>query len=175
MVVELPLTRTIALIGMMGAGKSTVGRLLARRVDAEFFDSDAYIEKRYGKTVAQIFKDHGEAAFRDWEATAVCDALETGAPVILGVAGGAVLRQETRDALREHATVVWLEAPIDVLIDRVTARHLDRPMLGDDPAGAMRRLYVERQPIYRDIADQVVDVANNSPQVNVDLIVADLG
>jgi len=156
---------------MMGAGKSTVGRLLAQRLGVSFFDSDAYIEERQGKTVAQIFRDDGEPAFRQWEAEAVSAALAMPTPVVLGVAGGAILRPDTRDALTKRATVVWLRAPVEVLIKRVVARHLDRPMIAEDPDTAMRRLYEERQPIYEALADQIIDAGDVTPVQAVDAIV----
>jgi len=150
--------QSIALIGMMGAGKSTVGRILSAKLERTFLDSDAEIEARTGKSVAEIFRDNGEAAFREWEADAVREAIERPVPVVIGDAGGAVLREETQLALKKSAHVVWLRAPIDVLVKRVLQRHLDRPLIADHPEEAMRTLYAAREPIYSGLANTVIDV-----------------
>lgn len=155
--------RPVALIGMMGAGKSTVGRVLGNLLGLPVSDSDAVIEQNSGMSVAEIFRTKGEQAFRDQEAKVLADALATPEREIIGVAGGAVLRAETRAALKGQAFVVWLRAPIEVLVERVKRRRIDRPMIADDPDGAMRRIYVEREPIYESLADLVVDVHERSP------------
>ncbi len=154
--------KPLALIGMMGSGKSTVGRVLARELNREFLDSDAEIEERVGRSVAQIFRDFGEEAFREWESEVVREALDAERPAVIGVAGGAVLREETRMRLKQ-AHVVWLRAPIETLIERVKRRHLDRPMISNDPDGSMRALYEVREPIYESLADEIVDVDGRSP------------
>jgi shikimate kinase len=161
----------IALIGMMGAGKTTVGKLLAKQLGREFLDSDSVIEDHTGKSVAQIFKDYGEHAFRDWEEEAVTEALKDPTPKVLGVAGGAMMREPTRNALKEHATLIWLRAPIAALVDRVTQRRSERPMIADNPGEAMRNLYAEREPIYAANADIIIDVGEVSPETAADQII----
>jgi shikimate kinase len=145
---------------MMGAGKTTVGELLARELHWRYFDNDGEIEARTGHTVAEIFHEHGEKAFRDWEAEAVEEATDLPEPVVLSVGGGAVLREVTRQHLRTKTFVVWLTAPVETLIERVIQRAEDRPMIENNPADSMRSLYKEREPIYRDLADLIVDDSN---------------
>jgi shikimate kinase len=166
------LKKPLALIGMMGSGKTTVGRTLAALLGVAFLDSDAVIEERTGKTVAEIFKTDGESAFRDWEADVVAEALAVRPAAVIGVAGGAVLRDETRSALQKEATVVWLRAPIETLIRRVSARKLDRPLIAEDPEAAMKELYDKRFPVYEQTAEFVVDVSQKTPQEIANEVIA---
>ncbi|HEX9398242.1 MAG TPA: shikimate kinase [Burkholderiales bacterium] len=146
----------IYLVGMMGAGKTTVGRLLARRLALRFLDSDQEIESRCGVKIPLIFEIEGEAGFRAREAQVLAEltALEG---VVLGTGGGVVLSEESRRRLAEHGTVVYLRARPEDLYERV--RHdRNRPLLaGGDPLGKLRALYAERDPLYRSIADLTVD------------------
>jgi shikimate kinase len=157
-------SRSVVLIGMMGAGKSTVGKRLAVRLGLPFADADTEIEAAAGMTIAEIFQCHGEPAFRDGEARVIRRLLD-GASHIVATGGGAYMRPETRAAIRERAVSVWLKADFDVLMRRVR-RRADRPLLkAPDPEGVMKRLIAERYPVYaeaditilsRDVAQDVI-------------------
>lgn len=137
----------IALVGLMGAGKSTVGRRLAQRLGREFFDSDTEIEKAAALSVSEIFARHGEADFRRGEKQVIRRLLDKGAQV-LATGGGAYLDAETRAALRERAVTVWLRADPETLWRRVSRRD-DRPLLRrPDAREHLARLAVEREPFY---------------------------
>lgn len=139
--------RTIALVGLMGAGKSTVGKRLADSLGRDFFDSDAEIEKAAGLSIADIFAIHGEAEFRRGERR-VLERLLDQAPHVLATGGGAYLDPATRTLLREKAVTVWLNADLETLWKRVSRRDT-RPLLRDpDPKGVLRRLFHEREPVY---------------------------
>ena len=153
----------VLLIGMMGAGKSTVGRIVAERMRRPFRDSDEDVEERTGKTVPSIFAERGEPAFRAEERAALSTALASGVPSVIAVAGGAVLDPEVRRRLRSGGIVVWLDVPPQTLAGRVGAG-LGRPLLEDDPAGTLRRLDAVRRPVYRELAQVVLEVGGRSPQ-----------
>jgi 5-deoxy-5-amino-3-dehydroquinate synthase len=153
----------VVLVGMMGAGKTTVGRRLAALLGRRLVDSDELIEARTGRTVREIFETDGEPAFRELETAALVEALATPEPLVIAAAGGVLLRPENRDALqRSGAQVVWLRADPAVLARRAT-RGTHRPLLDGDPEGAMRRLLPEREPLYRQAADLVIDTDALSP------------
>jgi len=149
------------LVGMMGAGKSTIGRLLARRMKRPFFDSDLEIEQRCGVSVPVIFDIEGEAGFRAREAQIVAEFTEREG-IILATGGGAVLDAESRQRLAARGTVVYLHAPPADLHERV--RHdKNRPLLATaDPLAKLESLYAERDPLYREIADLVIDTGRQS-------------
>jgi shikimate kinase len=143
-------TRLIVLVGMMGAGKSTVGRRLAARLKLPFTDADNEIETAHaGMSIPEIFEAHGEAYFRDGEARVIARLLENG-PGVLATGGGSFMREETRNRIRDKAISMWLKADADVIMRRVK-RRADRPLLQTaDPAGTVTRLLTEREPVYRD-------------------------
>ena len=142
---------------MMGSGKTTVGRALARRRGWQHLDSDEQVQERTGRTIPEIFEADGEAAFRAEEARALEEATANDEPTVISVAGGAVLDPSNRRRIAEGGTVVWLRADPVTLAARVGDGH-GRPLLADDPAGALRRLYDERRPLYEEIAEVIVDV-----------------
>ncbi|MTA14162.1 MAG: AAA family ATPase [Actinobacteria bacterium] len=142
----------------MGAGKSTVARVLGERLGRRVVDSDAVIEARTGRTVREIFETDGEPAFRTMETAALLDALDDPEPLVIAAAGGVVLREENRRALaRPGVRVVWLAADPSVLVERVRSGG-HRPALDQDPAGTLRRMHETREPLYREVADLIVSV-----------------
>jgi shikimate kinase len=165
------LAERVLLIGMMGAGKSTVGRAVAERLGWPYLDSDEQVQAHTGMTVPEIFASLGEVAFRREEALALAQAVTSPGPVVVGVAGGAVLDPENRRQLRLAGLVIWLRAGVSTLAARVGAGET-RPLLGDDPAAALARLYQERMPLYRDLADVVIDVDTSTADQVVTEVVA---
>jgi shikimate kinase len=152
----------IVLVGMMGAGKSSVGRALARRLDRALFDSDEMIEEREGRTVREIWIDDGEPAFRELEAEVLADAIAASTPSIVAAAGGVVSSEANRAVLKsERAHVVWLLADVELLLDRVR-NGMHRPLLDEDPEGTLRAMYEERADLYHDVADAIVSVDHRS-------------
>ena len=141
-------TRSVVLVGMMGAGKSTIGRRLASRLRLPFLDADTEIEAAAGMSIPDIFESHGEPHFRDGEARVIARLLDNG-PVILATGGGAFLREETRNRISDKAVSIWLKAEADIIMRRVK-RRADRPLLKTaDPAGTVERLIGEREPFYQ--------------------------
>lgn len=139
--------RTVVLVGMMGAGKSSVGRRLAMRLGLPFTDADSEIEAAAGMSIPDIFALHGEGSFRSGEARVIARLLESG-PQVLATGGGAYMNAETREAIRDKGISVWLKAEFPVLMQRLKRRG-DRPMLQtDDPGATLKRLLGERDPIY---------------------------
>jgi len=163
----------ILLIGMMGSGKSTVGRLLAERLGWPYLDSDEQVEARTGKTVPDLFAERGEPFFRAEETLALEAATTSDGPVVVSVAGGAVLSADNRARIRPAGLVVWLRADAATLATRVGDGH-GRPLLGDNASAALQRLYDERRPLYEDLADVTVDVDHLSPLEVTDRVVAAL-
>ena len=151
------------LVGMMGAGKTTVGRLLARRLKLRFIDCDHEIERRCGVKVPLIFDIEGEAGFRARE-TQVLAELAALEGVVLATGGGAVLSEANRRRLAAGGTVIYLCAQPEDLYERVR-QDRNRPLLATaDPLGRLRQLYVQRDPLYREVADLVVDTGRRSVQ-----------
>ncbi len=139
--------RPIVLVGLMGAGKSSIGRRLAEKLEFPFVDADHEIELAADKTVAEIFADHGEAYFREGERRVIARLIENGAQV-LATGGGAFINDETRHSIEAHGISVWLKADLPLLMKRVMKRS-DRPLLqADDPKAVMQRLMDMRYPIY---------------------------
>jgi shikimate kinase len=140
--------RSLVLVGMMGAGKSTVGRRLAMRLGLPFLDADTEIEAAAGMSISDIFEVHGEPHFRDGEARVIARLLE-GASKVLATGGGAFLREETRTRIGEKAVSIWLKADAEIIMRRVKRRP-DRPLLRTpDPAATIERLIAERDPVYQ--------------------------
>ena len=140
--------RSVVLVGMMGAGKSTIGRRLAGRLRLSFVDADAAIEAAADMSIAEIFETHGEPYFRDGEAKVIARLL-SGGPNVLATGGGAFMRDDTRNRIRDKAVSIWLKADPDVILRRVK-RRVDRPLLQTaDPAATIGRLIEERHPVYQ--------------------------
>jgi shikimate kinase len=150
------LTRHVALIGLMGVGKTTVGRRLAKELDAPFVDTDEAVELEAGATIRTIFATDGEQAFRDLERRVTCALLARQAAMVLAAGGGAVIDDQTRAVLAERAYVVWLRADAAFLAARTDPTH--RPLLAEDPVAALERLATERRDLYESVADVAVDV-----------------
>jgi shikimate kinase len=147
--------RSIVLVGLMGAGKSTIGRRLALKLGLPFVDADAEIEQAAGKSIADIFREHGEAYFREGERKVIARLLESGAQV-LATGGGAYMNEETRRTIARLGISVWLKADISLLMKRVRRRD-DRPLLrAEDPEEVMRKLMETRYPVYGE-ADIIVE------------------
>jgi len=159
----------IFLIGLMGAGKSTVGRRLAKRLNLQFLDSDQAIEHRTGATVSLIFEIEGEAGFRKREKD-IIDELTKHSGIVLSTGGGVVLDPDNRLVLATRGVVVYLRTGLAQLVRR-TSRDSKRPLLKpDDSATKLQELLEIRGPLYKDIADLVIDTDHRSPQSIVDEI-----
>ena len=160
--------RSLVLVGMMGAGKSAIGRKLAQRLNLPFVDADAEIERAAGMSISDIFAKHGEPYFRAGEARVIARLLE-GGPQVLATGGGAFMHPQSREAIRAKGISVWLKAEYDVLMKRIKRRG-DRPMLKtEDPGETLRRLMQERDPIYAD-----ADVIVHSRDVPHEIIIAEI-
>ncbi|HUA54501.1 MAG TPA: shikimate kinase [Candidatus Sulfotelmatobacter sp.] len=165
--------KTLVLVGLMGAGKSSVGRRLAARLGLPFVDADQEIEAAAGMTIEEIFARHGEPAFRDGERRVIARLLDNPTQV-LATGGGAFMDERTRALVRERAVSIWLHAELDELLRRVS-RRTDRPLLkGADPRAVLERLIAERYPIYAQ-ADVTVPSSTGSADETVDRILERLG
>ncbi len=163
---SLKVPRTIVLIGLMGAGKSCIGRRLAALLGLDFVDADTEIERAAGCTIEEIFERHGEAAFRDGERRVIKRLLGQ-AVQVLATGGGSFMDPATRAAIRAQAVSVWLRADLDLLLRR-TGRRNNRPLLKrGDPRAILERLMAERYPVYAE-ADIVVDSADGPPEITVE-------
>jgi shikimate kinase len=161
--------RSIVLVGMMGVGKSSIGRRLGVRLSLPFVDADAEIEKAAGMSIADIFGRHGEENFRSGEARVIARLLESG-PQVLATGGGAVMNADTRAAIKAKGVSIWLSAEFDVLMRRISKRKSERPMLQTpDPAATLRQLLAEREPVYAQS-----DLTVQSREVPHDAIVGEI-
>jgi shikimate kinase len=161
--------RSVVLVGMMGVGKSSVGRRLGARLGVPFVDADTEIEKAAGMSIADIFARHGEADFRSGEARVIARLLE-GGPQVLSTGGGAVMNPDTRAGIKAKGVSIWLSAELDVLMRRINKRKTDRPMLQTvDPAETLRQLLIAREPFYAQ-----ADLTVQSSDVPHDAIVTDV-
>jgi shikimate kinase len=164
-------SRTIVLVGLMGAGKSSIGRRLAHRLGLPFVDADTEIEKAADLTIPEIFEKHGEPYFRAGEVRVVARILESG-PQVLATGGGAYMNPETRTRIRERGISLWLKAELDVLMKRVKRRG-DRPLLkADDPQAVLKRLMDERYPVYAEADLTVVSREASHEEVVDDVLAA---
>lgn len=155
----------IFLVGLMGAGKTTVGKLLAKTSGYEFYDSDHEIEKRTGVKIPLIFELEGEAGFRKRETQVIAD-LAAMQNIVLATGGGVVMLPENREALKAYGTVVYLCASVNELCNR-TKGDRNRPLLQNgDPRAKLQLLYDLRDPLYREIADMVVETGGQ-PVINI--------
>ena len=155
--------KTVVLVGMMGAGKTTIGRRLAPRIGLPFFDADAEIEKAAGMTVSDLFARHGENSFREGEARVIKRLLE-GPPQVLATGGGAMMNAETRALVKKHSISVWIKADTDTIVRRATRRGT-RPLLKTgNPRETIERLLRERNDQYAE-ADIHVDT-QPGPHIN---------
>lgn len=162
--------RSIVLVGLMGAGKTTVGRRLAQRLGLPFLDADVEIEKAAAQTIPEIFAEHGEAYFRDGERRVIARILAEG-PLVLATGGGAFMNEATRRRIAERGVSIWLNADLATLMSRVR-RKSNRPLLNtSDPEGTMRRLIDERYPVYAS-ADLTVYSGDGSHDSVVEDIIA---
>ena len=161
--------RSIVLIGMMGVGKSSIGRRLGARLGIPFVDADAEIERAAGMSIVDIFARHGEADFRSGEARVIARLLD-GGPQVLATGGGAVMNADTRAAIKAKGVSIWLSAEFEVLMRRINKRKNDRPLLQTaDPAATLRELLVAREPVYAQ-----ADLTVQSREVPHDAIVAEI-
>jgi len=166
---SLNVPKTIVFVGLMGAGKSCMGRNLAKALGLSFVDADAEIEKAAGCTIEDIFELHGEAAFRDGERRVLARLLD-GPVCVLGTGGGAFMDPDTRARIRQEAISIWLRADLELLLER-TARRNNRPLLkSGDPRAILGRLMEERDPIYAE-ANITVDSADGPPEVTLQRVI----
>jgi len=166
------IARTVALVGLMGAGKSCIGKRLAARLGLSFVDADQEIEQAAGCSIPDIFARHGEAAFRDGERRVIARLLGD-APHVLATGGGAFMDPRTRSLIRERAISIWLRADLDMLLRRVSRRG-DRPLLQvADPRSRLAELMAQRYPVYAE-ADIIVDSADGPPEATLERVAAAL-
>jgi len=169
----MSLTKTITLIGLMGAGKTTIGSVLAKKLEVDFIDSDRVIEEKAGVSIPEIFKRDGEEFFRKVESKTITDILNTGKPCVLATGGGAFMNEQTRAAIKEHSVCIWLKASLDILYERVQASNT-RPLLNNvDKREMLKKLIEERYPLY-ETADIVIDTDVNSRTIITDNIYNEL-
>lgn len=170
--VRLPSGKSLVLIGLMGAGKSSVGRRVAKILNLPFVDADEEVERAAGCSVEDIFRLYGEDAFRDGEERVIARLLEAG-PQVLATGGGAFMNPRTREHIRKAGVSAWLRADLDLLVRR-TSRRSGRPLLAHgNPRETLERLIEERYPIYAE-ADIVIDTTDENIELMVDRLVAAL-
>ena len=167
-----PFDKSIVLVGLMGVGKSCIGRRLADRMELPFVDADAEIEAAAGSDIEDIFALHGEAAFRDGERRVIARLLD-GPAIVLATGGGAFIDDATRAKIRERGISVWLSADIEVLVTRVSRRS-NRPLLKNgDPRKVLESLMAERDPVYA-TADIAVRSSDGPPRTTVNAVIKEL-
>lgn len=163
------LDRSVVLVGLMGAGKSSIGRRLAQKLGVPFVDADTEIERAAGRTIPEIFEDLGEPAFRDGERRVIRRLLTDDPPHVLATGGGAFMAPDTRALIKERGHSIWLNADLDVLFERVSRRS-NRPLLKTaDPKATLAALMEERSPVYAE-ADLSVRTARAAIEVTVDMV-----
>ncbi len=164
--------KTVALVGLMGAGKSSIGRRLAQRLGLPFIDADSEIEAAADATIEEIFQRHGEAAFRDGERRVIARILD-GPVHVLATGGGAFMDASTRAVIGARAISVWLRADIELMLARVGRRN-NRPLLkGGDPRAVLEQLIAQRYPIYAQ-ADITIDSVDGPPEATLERVMAAL-
>jgi shikimate kinase len=172
----MTLKKTVALVGMMGAGKTSIGKRLATRLEVPFADADHEIEAAAHSTVAEIFSKYGEPEFRRLERSVITRLLHE-KPHVLATGGGAYMNDVTRSAMKAEAFTIWLRAPIDILLGRVRKRQehdQTRPLLNNgDTRATLEKLAVEREPVYA-LADMMLESGDEPHGVLIDKIVAAL-
>ncbi|HTZ76415.1 MAG TPA: shikimate kinase [Stellaceae bacterium] len=170
---QLQVPKTIVLVGLMGAGKTNIGRRLAQRLGLPFVDADAEIEAAAGETIEEIFEHRGEAAFRDGERRVIARLLD-GPIHVLATGGGAFLDPDTRRLIRERGISVWLRADLELLLVRVSRRN-NRPLLKrGDHRETLTRLIEQRYPVYAQ-AEITVDTVDGPPEATLEKVMAALG
>jgi len=160
--------RSVVLIGLMGAGKSAIGRRLAAKLSLSFVDADAEIEAAAGKSISDMFAEHGEAYFRDGERKVIARLLRHG-PQVLATGGGAYMNEQTREAIGKYGISVWLKAEVDILLSRVRRRETRPLLMAGEPKAIMRDLMRRRYPIYAE-----ADITVRSRDVPHDVIVTEI-
>jgi shikimate kinase len=163
--------RSIVLVGLMGAGKTSIGRRLAQRLGLPFVDADAEIEAAAGETIEEIFERRGESVFREGERKVIARLLAN--PVhVLATGGGAFMDPGTRALIRERAISIWLRAGLDLLVARVSRRS-NRPLLKQDPRATLAQLIERRYPVYAE-ADITVETVDGPPEMTLERVLAGL-
>lgn len=164
--------RTIALVGLMGVGKSSVGRRLATALGLPFRDADAEVEAAAGRTIPEIFAALGEPAFRDGERRVIARLLE-GPPIVMATGGGAFMSSETRELIKTRAVSIWLKADLEVLARRVGRKETRPLLIGKDPVEVLRDQAAARYPTYAE-ADMVVETGDTAHHLTVATVIAAL-
>lgn len=167
-------SRHLVLVGLMGSGKSSVGRRIADRLKRPFVDTDTRIERQDGRTIREIFTTDGEDGFRELETSVLADALSAPDPSVIATGGGIVMRERNRDLLAAHQ-VVWLRASVDTLSTRVASGAARRPLLDGDVRARLVQLDETRRDLYRAVASQIVDVDDRSLDAVVDDVLTATG
>ncbi len=166
---EPVLTRPLVLVGLMGAGKSSIGRRLAQRLGVPFADADTEIEKAAGRTIAEIFEEFGEADFRDGERRVIRRLIQDGTVRVLATGGGAFMAEDTRRLIKSDSVSLWLRADFDTLYERVSRRS-NRPLLKTaDPKATLKELMAKRDPVYAE-ADIIVETRRVPIEETVDKV-----
>ena len=169
----------LVLVGLMGTGKSTVGRRIAHKLGWEFLDTDDEITRSTGRTVRQIFETEGEDFFRQLEHDVLAAAWQLSTPHVMAGAGGIVLRADNRDLLKTAQHVVWLNAPLPVLIERIGQRAAKgdghRPLIDGNPAERLQKLYVDRESLYREVSTIEIDVEGLQVEEVIDKVLDQTG